>query len=76
MPWRLLAEFRRQAPGKFAWRQPPYEYEHERMPVDILYGSDALRTQVDAGAPAGTIAARWAEGLRRFQDLRARCLLY
>jgi uncharacterized protein YbbC (DUF1343 family) len=72
----LLAEFRRQAPGRFAWRQPPYEYEHEKMPIDILYGSDALRAQIEAGAPARTIAAGWDGELRRFEDLRARCLLY
>lgn len=72
----LLAEFRRQSPGKFAWRQPPYEYEHEKMPIDILYGSDALRAQIDAGAPARAIAAAWEKDLRQFEHLRARCLLY
>ena len=25
-------------PSRFAWRQPPYEYEHDRMPIDILAG--------------------------------------
>ena len=23
---------------KFAWRQPPYEYEHEKLPIEILLG--------------------------------------
>ena len=30
-------------PPRFAWRQPPYEYEHDKWPIDILYGSDRLR---------------------------------
>jgi uncharacterized protein YbbC (DUF1343 family) len=72
----LLAAFRRQSPERFAWRQPPYEYEHEKMPIDILYGSDALRTQIEAGVPARTIAASWNADLRRFEDSRSRCLLY
>src|SRR4030095_5365954 len=42
--------FRRLNPSGFAWRQPPYEYEHDRMPIDILYGSDEMRRALDAGA--------------------------
>jgi len=72
----LLAAFRRQSPERFAWRQPPYEYEHEKMPIDILYGSDALRTMIDAGTPGKEIAAGWGADVRRFEDVRARCLLY
>ena len=29
------------------WRQPPYEYEHERLPIDLLTGGDAFRKWVD-----------------------------
>ena len=29
------------------WRQPPYEYEATKMPIDILSGSDFLRLWVD-----------------------------
>ena len=43
-----MAEFRRQDPARFAWREPPYEYEHEKQPIDILYGSDRLRSTLDA----------------------------
>ena len=53
----LLDEFRRQDPAKFAWRQPPYEYEHEKMPIDILYGSPKLREAVDAGNIAPLLAS-------------------
>jgi uncharacterized protein YbbC (DUF1343 family) len=63
----MLDEFRRQDPAKFAWRQPPYEYEHEKMPIDILYGSPQLREAVDAGniAPLITSAARDEEAFRK-----------
>ncbi|MDP6679024.1 MAG: sodium/solute symporter [Verrucomicrobiota bacterium] len=36
-------------PKQFAWRQPPYEYETEKMPIDILSGGTALREAIDAG---------------------------
>lgn len=38
-------------PG-FAWRQPPYEYEFERMPFDILIGNGRVRRQTEAAARA------------------------
>ncbi|HPK72906.1 MAG TPA: DUF1343 domain-containing protein, partial [Vicinamibacterales bacterium] len=52
----VLAAFRRAGPDRFAWRQPPYEYEHEKMPIDILAGSPALREQIESGVPAREIA--------------------
>lgn len=31
------------------WKQPPYEYEYELMPIDILWGSSLLREAIEAG---------------------------
>jgi uncharacterized protein YbbC (DUF1343 family) len=72
----LLAEFRRQGPDTFGWRQPPYEYEHDRMPIDILAGSDALRRQIESGLGGHAIADTWPDALASFFDRRRRCLLY
>ena len=36
-------------PKQFAWRQPPYEYETVKLPIDILSGGTALREAIDAG---------------------------
>src|SRR5688572_24014789 len=47
----LIQMFRRFDPESFAWRQPPYEYEHTKLPIDILAGSDALRLQVESQTP-------------------------
>jgi uncharacterized protein YbbC (DUF1343 family) len=72
----LLAECRRQSPERFAWRQPPYEYEREKMPIDILYGSDELRAQLEAGTPAAAIVEGWEDGESRFRSLSGRHRLY
>jgi uncharacterized protein YbbC (DUF1343 family) len=72
----LLAEFRRLAPSAFAWRQPPYEYEHDKWPIDILYGSDRLRATIDAGGDIATLAASWTEEDEAFRRTRQRYLLY
>jgi uncharacterized protein YbbC (DUF1343 family) len=72
----LLREFHGTAPKEFVWRQPPYEYEHDKMPVDILAGSSALREQVESQVPLGQIVASWKAGEDAFRDLRSRFLLY
>lgn len=72
----LLAEFRRIAPDQFAWRLPPYEYEHEKMPIDILAGSNTLRQQIEAGAAGTEIAASWDLPVAEFLELRQQYLLY
>jgi uncharacterized protein YbbC (DUF1343 family) len=72
----LAGMFRRHSPSTFAWRQPPYEYEHDKMPIDILAGSDTLRKQIEADVPATEIAAGWRSDEDAFRTLRERFLLY
>jgi uncharacterized protein YbbC (DUF1343 family) len=72
----LAGMFRRTNPEKFAWRQPPYEYEHDKMPIDILAGSAELRQQIEADVPAMEIAASWKADEEAFRTERERFLLY
>ena len=72
----VIGTCRQVAPVAFAWRRPPYEYEHERMPIDILAGSDALRRALDADRAAPEIAADWEPALAAFEPIRRRYLLY
>ena len=72
----LLQTARAAGPERFAWRQPPYEYEHEKMPIDILAGSDQLRTEIERDTDAVDIAAGWTAEVEAFEDIRRRYLLY
>jgi uncharacterized protein YbbC (DUF1343 family) len=72
----LLAAFRASDPDRFRWRDPPYEYEHDKLPIDILAGSTALREQIEAGTSAREIARSWEEPVSRFLRTRERFLLY
>jgi uncharacterized protein YbbC (DUF1343 family) len=72
----MLAEFRREAPQAPLWRDPPYEYERVKPPIDVLYGSDRLRTSIDAGADAASIVKDWPRDEDAFRKLRERFLLY
>jgi uncharacterized protein YbbC (DUF1343 family) len=72
----VMGEFHRAASDRFAWRQPPYEYEDRLAPIDILAGSNRLRLAVESDVPAGEIAATWEAPVARFEQIRAQCLLY
>ena len=71
----LIDEFHQQDPSRFAWREPPYEYEHDKMPIDILYGDDRLRGAIAEGTVAALIAG-WSEEETRFRREREPYLLY
>jgi uncharacterized protein YbbC (DUF1343 family) len=72
----LMRECNEMAPDRFAWRPPPYEYEHGKMPIDILAGSQALREQIAARMPLADIVASWRDDEAEFAKLRAPYLLY
>jgi uncharacterized protein YbbC (DUF1343 family) len=50
-PWRLMAlalkAVRRLRPDYELWRDFPYEYEYERLAIDLINGSELLRQWVD-----------------------------
>ena len=72
----LLTAFRASDPDRFRWRDPPYEYERDKLPIDILAGSTGLREQIEAGTSAREIARSWEEPVSRFLRTRERFLLY
>jgi uncharacterized protein YbbC (DUF1343 family) len=72
----VIAAFRSAGPQQFAWREPPYEYEYEKPPIDVLYGSSALREGLERGETAASLAASWAPELAPFVEVRERYLLY
>jgi len=72
----LIAAFRAADPERFRWRDPPYEYEHTLLPIDILAGSSELREQIEAGVPARDIARGWGASTAGFVERRKPFLLY
>ena len=72
----LTAAFRAAAPDRFKWRDPPYEYEHTKLPFDILAGSSDVREQIEQGTPIAEIGRSWEPGVQAFAKIRERFLLY
>lgn len=72
----LIEKARQQDPRRFAWRQPPYEYEHVKLPIDILCGTDRVRLAIDKGEPVRSLLPQWQKDLAAFRKRRAKYLLY
>jgi uncharacterized protein YbbC (DUF1343 family) len=72
----LIQAARRQDPSRFRWRQPPYEYETEKLPIDILCGTHRVRQALESGGSLRRLAAEWRPQLARFRRRRAPFLLY
>lgn len=63
-------------PDHFEWRKPPYEYEYEKAPIDLILGDPALRGDLESGTPAGTLKRRWHPDLVEYDGRRSRYQLY
>ena len=72
----VIEAFRAADPSAFAWREPPYEYEHVIPPIDILYGSAKMRDALDRGARTPDIVRDWPGEMASFLELRQEHLLY
>jgi uncharacterized protein YbbC (DUF1343 family) len=64
-------------PEYFQWKKPPYEYERKNLPIDILAGTDRLRSDIEKGTSLEHMEAWWKEQCREFgRKVRKRFLLY
>jgi uncharacterized protein YbbC (DUF1343 family) len=64
-------------PEHFEWKQPPYEYETEKLPIDILAGTDRLRKNIENSEKLDRMADCWQEQCLQFNKLfRKRYLIY
>ena len=67
--WRLYAK-------EFKWLDPPYEYEYEKNPFDIIAGNDWLRPAIEDLRHLDRIESQFADECRPFMAERQAILLY
>jgi len=72
----IIREAIRCYPDHFQWRKPPYEYEYEKMPFDILVGNGWLRGALEAQHSLESLRDRWQEELKSFLPIREEVLMY
>jgi uncharacterized protein YbbC (DUF1343 family) len=71
-----LVHARAQDPARFRWRTEKYEFVDDKPAIDLLTGSDAFRTRVEAGAQVASLCAMWDAERAAFLGERQRFLLY
>ncbi|MBU3981939.1 MAG: DUF1343 domain-containing protein, partial [Proteobacteria bacterium] len=80
MPYRsslaLLQVVMQLYPGNFSYKEPPYEYEYERLPMDLILGDQKVRRELEGGVPLREIEAGWQKGLQEFNSKRRKYFLY
>jgi uncharacterized protein YbbC (DUF1343 family) len=64
-------------PEYFSWKLPPYEYENEKLPIDILAGTDRLRLDIEKGEKLDKMEKWWQEQCQEFnRKVRKEYLIY
>lgn len=61
---------------KFEWKNPPYEYEFERNPFDVINGTTKIREFIENRGSLESIKLFWENDVKEFNNLREGFLLY
>jgi uncharacterized protein YbbC (DUF1343 family) len=64
----LLQEIIRAHPNEFAFKAPPYEYEFERLPMDLILGSRDLRENLENMNDLHELEKTWQTPLQAFKQ--------
>ena len=62
--------------GSFRWKEPPYEYEYEKIPIDLILGDSELRKGMEKGENPLELEGKWSSDLRDYMEWREPYLLY
>jgi uncharacterized protein YbbC (DUF1343 family) len=73
---RLLGVIHHLFKDAFQWKPPPYEYEYQRLPIDLIIGDSNIRRRIEAFDAMEEIEASWQIKLKEFNGLRQEFYLY
>jgi uncharacterized protein YbbC (DUF1343 family) len=60
----------------FEWTPPPYEYELEKLPFDIITGDPLVRHTIENQGPIEDLEQTWNNELDEFEEMCKPLLLY
>lgn len=61
---------------EFNWKAPPYEYEFEKQPIDLIIGDRAIRQRIEKLESVASIEQSWMQALQRYQKMSRAFHLY
>ncbi|MBU8849656.1 MAG: DUF1343 domain-containing protein [Desulfobacterales bacterium] len=62
--------------NKFDFKEPPYEYEFEKMPIDLILGSKKLRKKLTRLEDLTLLSDQWQKELESFKSISGKYHLY
>jgi uncharacterized protein YbbC (DUF1343 family) len=72
----LLREIIRLYGDDFEWKEPPYEYEYDRLPIDLILGDQGLRKALERGEDMENIEEAYLNQADDFLEKQKGYLLY
>ncbi len=72
----LLRIFRDLYQDQWSWKSPPYEYEYEKLPIDILAGGQKVRHTIDGKLSLERLFESFRDDEESFKKQRKPFLLY
>ena len=70
---RLVKQFH---PDHFRWQTPPYEFEFDRLPIDMICGSDLIRKSIERNAGYAEIEEQVEREIAGYRECVSPFLLY
>ncbi|MFQ5878365.1 MAG: exo-beta-N-acetylmuramidase NamZ domain-containing protein [Acidobacteriota bacterium] len=61
---------------RFEWREPPYEYVTDRLPIDVLSGDPEVRDALESGGDLRALERSWRKEIAGFERESAAVRLY
>ena len=74
--YEVIRLVRNNYPGDFKWKEPPYEFEYERPPIDMICGSSFIRKSIEKDLPFNVIEKKINEELIDYHQTVDPFLLY
>ncbi len=61
---------------RFSWKTPPYEYDYNNLPIDLIMGDTSIRKRIEALEPISSLEESWQDELAEFDAIRKEALIY
>lgn len=79
-PWRvsqlLCREFRNYLGEKFEWQDAAYEYEYDKLAIDLINGTASVRKWVEGNGTLEELLSLESNGYDAYRSMRDNALLY
>jgi len=72
----LLQQIIRYHSDEFNWKEPPYEYEYLKLPIDLILGDRVLRESIEKFESMDSVEASWQSDLDKFRQMSRGFYLY